>query len=289
MKAISSDLKFILFGVIFAIFWSSASVAAKIGVQTMEPLMLFQIRFFVAGIILLIYSYFYEEWRWPNKQEWKALAIFGFLNITLYLSFFVLAIKEVAAGIGSLSTSLSPLFMSIIGGVIFSKKIKRIHYLGLTFGLLGVYIAVIPLLQNAHATTKGLIFLLISMISYSLAAIYFAEKKWTLPRFAINGWQVLIGGILMLPLTLFLQEKKVIFNLSNIASIVWLILPVSILAVNIWLRLIRIDAVKASFYLFLCPIFGFIFSSIILKEPFTYYTFIGLILVLVGLYFGQKK
>jgi probable blue pigment (indigoidine) exporter len=289
LKKITPSGQFIILGIVFAMFWSSASVAAKIGVRTMEPLMLFQFRFFLAGILLLTYSFFFEKWRMPNRTEFKALAIFGFLNITLYLSLFVLAIKEVAAGIGSLSVSLGPLLMSFIGGLFLGKKIKAVHVFGLVLGVAGVGLAVSPLLQNSFASVRGLIYLFISMISYSIASIYFAEKTWTLPRFSINGWQVLIGGILMLPFTLFLKEKPVVFNLNVVYAILWLAIPVSLLSVNLWLRLLKIDSLKASFFLFLSPIFGFIYSSIILSEPFTWHTLIGLILVLLGLYMGQRK
>ncbi|MCP9770158.1 EamA family transporter [Lacihabitans sp. LS3-19] len=285
----NSGIQFIVLGVIFAIFWSSASVAAKIGVQTMEPLVLFQSRFFIAGVLMLGYSAIFEKWQWPSKEELKGLSIFGFLNITVYLSLFVLAIKEVAAGIGSLSVSLGPLLMAIISGLILGKKIKIQQIIGLILGFCGVFLAVWPLLQNSFATPRGLIYLLISMLSYSIAAVYFTEKHWTLSRIAINGWQVLLGGLFMLPLTWFLNEKPIIYNLSNSLSILWLVIPVSVLAVNLWLRLIKIDSVRASFFLFLCPIFGFIFSSFILDEPFTWHTMLGLVLVLGGLYLGQEK
>ena len=288
MRPLSQDLKFIIWGIVFAILWSSASVSAKIGVQSMEPLVLFQFRFILAGVLLLIYSYFFEDWKLPNKKEFIELAIFGFLNVTLYLSLFVLAITEVAAGIGSLSTSLGPLLMTILCGLIFDKKIKMIHFLGLFLGFSGVYITVIPLLGNSNATPRGLILLLFSMLSYSVASLYFASKKWSLTRLALNGWQVLLGGIFMLPLTIFFNKKPVIITLPALLSIAWLIGPVSILAVNIWLRLIKINTIKASFFLFLCPIFGFIFSSLFLNEPFTVHTIIGLIFVLCALMLGKK-
>jgi probable blue pigment (indigoidine) exporter len=289
MSEKTKHFKFLLWGLVFSIFWSSASVAAKIGVQSMEPLVLFQFRFLFAGFLLLVYSYFFENWRLPTRKEFVALLIFGVLNITLYLSLFVLAINEVAAGIGSLSTSMGPLLMTILSGLMLGTKTKAIHYLALFLGLCGVTVAVCPLLAHSFATPRGLAFLLGSMLSYSAGSIYFSQIKWTLPRLAINGWQVCLGGLCMLPLTLFLKEKPIVFTLQNSLSIAWLVVPVSILAVNIWLRLIRVDAIKASLFLFLCPIFGFLFSSLILHEPFTLHTLAGLGLVLVALFLGQKN
>jgi drug/metabolite transporter (DMT)-like permease len=64
---------------------------------------------------------------------------------------------------------------------------------------------------------------------------------------------------------------------------------VSIFAVGLWLKLIMIDSVRASFFLYLSPIFGFIFATVILLEPFTVHTLGGLIIVLISLYLGQKN
>lgn len=276
-------------GILFAALWSSASVAAKIGVTVMSPLVLFQFRFFLAAAILLVYSYFFEAWRWPSKKEWKQLAIFGFFNVTVYLSLFVLAIKEVAAGIGSLSTSMSPLMMAMIGGIFYGKKTSKLQIFGLVLGLAGVWVAVLPLLSHQLATVKGITFLLISILSYSWAALYYADINWSLTRYAINGWQVLFGAIFLLPFTFLLSEGQVRFSFTAMFSILWLVIPVSIISVNLWLRLLKIDPVKTSFFLFLSPIFGFIFATIILSEPFTIYTLAGLGLVLCGLYLGQRS
>jgi probable blue pigment (indigoidine) exporter len=280
---------FILLGVVFAGLWASASVAAKIGVTVMEPLMLFQHRFFLAGILLLLFSRVYEKWRWPNRKEWINLSIFGFLNVTLYLSLFVLAIDELAAGIGSLSTSLSPLMMSMIGSIFYKKKVSILQKVGLFLGISGIWLAVMPLLGNNYATVTGLVLLTVSMLSYSIAAFFYSEREWTLPRFAINGWQVFLGGLFMLPVTLFLKEQPVVYTSTSIVCILWLAIPVSIVSVNIWLKMLKIDPMKASYFLLLCPIFGFIFASVILGEPFTWHTMVGLILALVGMYLGQKS
>lgn len=283
------SVAFFLLGILFAALWSSASVAAKIGVTVMEPLVLFQFRFFLAAIILLVYARFFEKWRMPAGKEWVNLAIFGFFNITLYLSLFVIAITEVAAGIGSLSTSLSPLMMSLIGSLFYKKTIKLSQIIGLGMGMIGVWVAVIPLLGDQLATSRGLALLVISILSYSGAALFYADKEWRLSRYAINGWQVLFGGIFLLPVTIYCNEQPISFSATALWSILWLVIPVSIISVNIWLRMLKIDPVKASFFLFLSPIFGFLFASVILDEPFTLYTLGGLILVLAGLYLGQKE
>jgi drug/metabolite transporter (DMT)-like permease len=282
------NLKTILLGILFAALWASASAAAKIGLRSVEPLMLFQIRFLLAGVGMLVYSYFLQKDRLPQGKEWKNLTIFGLLNVTLYLSFFVLGINEVAAGIGSLSTATNPLFISILSAVWMSRKVKSSEWFAVLLGMIGVTFACFPLIQNSFATPMGLFYMFLCMLSYSIGTIYYSNIDWKLSRTAINGWQVFLGGILMLPITFMMHKKPNNYDLTFYLSEFWLIVPVSVIAVNLWLYLLKIDAVKASFFLFLCPIFGFSYAYFLLDEPITYHTFLGTALVIVGLYLGQR-
>lgn len=284
-----SKVKFVLLGVLFAIFWSSASSAAKFGLRSVEPLFLFQCRFFIAGILMLLYGLIVEKSRLPTQKEFKQLAIFGFLNITLYLSLFVLGVSQVAAGIGSLAVSLNPLIMMVLSAVFLGKQVKLKNIIVLLIGITGCGIAVYPLFANAYATPLGVTYLGVSMLSYSFAAIYFSSVKWELSRTVINGWQVFLGGVFLLPLTYLLNNGKNTLDLNFALSLIWLTVPVSIGAVSLWLWLLKQDTTKASYFLFLCPIFGFIYASIFLNEPFTVYTFCGLVLVLGALGLGQRK
>ena len=72
-------------------------------------------------------------------------------------------------------------------------------------------------------------------------------------------------------------------------SVFWLIIPVSIIALQLWFYLVKIDAVKASLWIFLCPVFGFANSFVLLGEPITWHTFAGTALVIAGLYLAQRE
>ncbi len=283
-------IKNLLIGISFAALWASASSATKIGIMSAQPLVLTNIRFFIAAALMLGFAYLIQKSRVPKGVEWQQLAIYGFLNVTAYLGFYFLAMQHVSAGIGSLSTATNPIFITIMTAFWLSRPIKILEVFGLIFGITGVGIATYPLIQNSFADIEGLILLGISMISYSIGTVYYASRKWTLPLIAINGWQIFFGGIFLLPFTLFLLDSsKNTFDLRFYGSLFWLVVPVSIGAVQLWLYLLKIDPVKASLWLFLCPIFGFGFAAMLLNEPITIYTTIGTFCVIVGLYLAQRE
>lgn len=282
-------MKNILIGLIFAMLWASASAATKIGLTVAQPLVIGNCRFFIAGALMLAYSYLLQKNRLPHGKEWQQLAIYGFLNVSLYLGLYVFAMKHISAGIGSLATATNPLIISVVSAFWLKRGIKTTEIIGLVLGITGVALATYPLLQASFADELGIILVSLSMLAYSVGTVYYSSQKWGLPILVVNGWQVLLGGIILLPITIYMSDwTKNTINLTFLSSVFWLVVPVSIGAVQCWLYLLRTDAVKASLWLFLCPIFGFIYAYFLLDEPITIYTCIGTLLVIVGLYISQR-
>jgi probable blue pigment (indigoidine) exporter len=283
------SLSFITTGLLFAILWASASVAGKFGLLSVEPLVLFNIRFLGAGFLLLAYTFISEKSRLPQKHELTSLTIFGAFNTTLYLGIFVIALQYTSPGITTLAVALNPLFISVMTAIWMKRKVTRLEWLSVLIGLAGVFVASYPLLINSEAKPIGLILLILSMAAYSAGAVYYANVNWTLSRISINGWQVFIGGILLIPFTILLHSSENTFDQTFWFSLLWLIIPVSIGAVQLWLRLLKTDAIKASLWLYLCPIFGFIYAAFLFHERITMYTTAGTALVLAALYIGQSQ
>ena len=92
-------IKNVLIGIAFAALWSSAGTASKIGILSVEPLVLTNIRFFLAMALMLSYAHFIQKKRLPKGKEWQQLAIYGFLNVTVYLGFFFIAMKSASESI----------------------------------------------------------------------------------------------------------------------------------------------------------------------------------------------
>ncbi len=284
-----SFTRYIFTGIIFSMLWASASVAGKFGLYSAEPLVLFNIRFLLAGGLMLTYAHVIKRNRMPAGEEWKHLTVFGAFNTGLYLGIFIIALQYITAGVTALAIALNPLFISLMSSIWSKRKVTATEWTSIGLGIAGVFVASYPLLNTKDVTTVGLLLLGLSMITYSYGSVYYASVKWTLERVVINGWQVLIGGLLISPFTFMLHSQPNHFDARFWLSLLWLIVPVSIIAVQLWLILLKADAVRASIWLYLCPIFGLLFSAFLLDEPLTLYTWIGTALVLCAVFIGQRK
>lgn len=278
-------------GFLFAALWASASTVTKLGLVVAQPLVIAVVRFAVASSIMLSISHIVTRQRLPAGKEWRQIAVYGLMNISIYLGLYVVAMQTVTAGIGALAVATNPVFISFLSVIFLKHKLNGKLIFSILICTAGVVCAAWPLFSEAAVTTKGLLILLFSMLSYSAGAIYFSAKDWNgLSLITINGWQTLLGGIFLLPFTLFFY-KSGSNHFGNVfwGSVLWLAIPVSIVAVQLWLWLLQINPVRAGLWLFLCPLFGFLIAAWITKDVISIYTVIGVTLVIAGLFLARMK
>ncbi len=237
---------------------------------------------------MLTWSLLVHRDRFPKGKEWKQLIIFGAFNTTIYLGVFIVALKEVTAGVTSIALALNPLMIGALTAMWLRARVSPWQWTSIAIGIIGVGVVAYPLLNEGYASPTGMALMAFCMLAYSFSSVYFTSVPWSLNRTSINGWQVMIGGLLLLPIAWLSAKQENQYDLRFWGSLFWLVVPVSIGAIQLWLYLLKIDAVRASLWLFLCPIFGLTFAAILLDEPITGYTVAGTGLVLTALFLGQR-
>ena len=287
----SSGWKFIAIGLLFAICWASASTVTKIGLTVAQPLVISVVRFFMAGILMLFISHAMLRQRLPKGKEWGKIAVYGLLNISLYLGIYVYAMQQVSPGLGSLAVAINPVIIMVVAAAWDHKALAARTVLSLLLCVAGVAIAAYPLVQGAYATMAGILILFSSMFVYSAGTLYFQRNSWEgLHLLTINGWQTLLGGVFILPVVVLTWRPEANqFNGSFWFTTIWLATVVSILAVQCWIYMLKHHGTRSSYWLFLCPIFGFIISNIVVDEPLGLHTLFGLLFVIGGLYWVLQR
>jgi probable blue pigment (indigoidine) exporter len=285
------NMKNFFIGLAFALLWSSASVTSKFALAGGQPpLWLMNLRYLMAAAVLMPIVHGIQRNALPKSTEWKSLFIYGALNNAGYISLFIYGLKGTSAGISTLALAINPLLISLSSSFFLDKKISKKIWLGLGLGTMGIICATYPLLRDAFVSLEGILFLGASMLCYSIGTVYYTTQNWTLPKLTINAWQVFFGAIVMLPITFLCNDiRQTQYTPQFWASILWLVFMVTIVAVQLWLNLLSIDPIRASFWIFACPIIGFFYAYWLLNEPITSYTLFGTLLVIGGLYVGKEE
>ncbi|HHY21385.1 MAG TPA: DMT family transporter [Bacilli bacterium] len=276
-----------LLGIFFTILWSSAAIAIKLGLQSTTPLALATSRFLIAGGLLFLYVYVVKRsYRWPSRTEWRQLFALGLLNTSIYLGASFWALTSVSAGIFNLFVTTNPFIVAFLSYLWLKRKITAREWCGMLIAALGLLIATWPSIAVSETSVIGIVVLAIGMVSMAVGSVYFNKRALQLPGVVVNTWQVMIGGIVLIPFTFLLEHQTffVEWDRNLLLSMAWLVLVISIGTMILWFYLLKQDAVRANNWLFLTPVFGYILASLFLGEPFTKYDLIATVCVMIGLF-----
>jgi drug/metabolite transporter (DMT)-like permease len=278
-------------GPLFAALWGSAAVASKIGLRSVQPFTLSFSRFVLASTLMLTIAHVWKKHPLPTGKQWKQLFIYGSLNIALYLGLYIRAIQEVSPGLGSLSVAVNPVLITVLAAIWNGQRVSYLQAFSLLLGIIGVAFCAFPLILDSYATLRGVLILLASTFFYSAGTIYFRKQVWKgMDTLTINGWQTFFGALLTLPVMLMTWRSEANqLDINFLSAVAWLAIMVSIAAVQMWILMLRNHSERSSWWLFLTPIFGFLYAHFLTGEPLGWYTLAGTIMVLAALWMAMRK
>ncbi len=272
-------------GLLFAALWATGSVAIKFGLDSADPLMLAAMRFLGTGLLFgpLYYSRKCAKF-WPSKAEWKPIFIYGLLNTTLTLGSFSASQRYASAGISTLFIAITPLVIASFGVGFSKRKLHKAELWGMLIAFSGLLLASLLDLREMTIKPMGIALLLTYVITYAFSSIYFSKLKLSLSNEVFNVWQVFWGGLILLPFAwLFGQNHVHYWDLNLFGTLLWMIIALSIVANQLWLHLLKIDAVAAGTWLYLVPVLGYAYGYLFLHERITIGAILGTLLVIAGL------
>ena len=270
-------------GIVFAVLWASASIAAKIGFKNAKPLTILDARFFLAAAVTLIIFQTGRERR-PVKGEWRHVITLGFTNSAVYLGCSWVGLHHVTVGLYGLFVAVNPFLVAIMSRVVLKRTIKPNQWFGMALSAAGLSLAIVPSIHTARADAFGIVLIAIAMVSYSVGTVYRTWSQTTLSPGVLNTWQITFGAFMILPFAIALNGPtmpNITWRLTG--ALLWSVFAVSVVANLMWFRLIAKDSVRASGFLFLTPIFGYIEAWAILGERVHWNDAAGAVVVFIGL------
>lgn len=284
----------IILAIICCILWGSAYPAIKIGYELFNindvgsKLIFAGIRFSLAGLVVLIYNLIMTKKIMFNKKDMMSISILGIMQTTLQYFFFYIGMSNTTGSKGSIINGMSAFFSIILSHFIYKNdKLNKNKIYGCLIGFIGIVIVNIDnSIENLFGSFSifGEGFVAISTLLVSISAIY--SKKITKDKDTIyvTGYQLFIGGLLLIVFGKILGGKIIINNMSSVLLLGYMVI-ISSVAFALWTNLIKYNKVGViSIYNFLIPVFGTILSGIFLKENiFKINILVSLLFVSVGI------
>lgn len=276
---------------IFLILWSTGYAVAKIGLQYTEPMTFLVMRFACVVIFMAVLFAVIRPPLPKTRGEWGHVAFVGFLIQAVYFGSNYFAFDAgIGAGTLALLMSLQPIVVALIAPKWTGERVGAAQWTGLGLGLLGAALVIGARAGIEPPSLIGLMFAATALIGITSGSLW--EK-----RFGVNHHPVtstLIGyaaGLIgILPALVWQGEMHVDWTWQFGASLAYLVICNSVIAVGLLLAMIRAgDVSRVSALFFMVPPLAALAAWVLLGEIMPPLAWAGLAVASLGVYLATRN
>lgn len=249
------------------------------------------LRFFIAGIMTLIFAKFIKQNIFNiKKRQWREVIIMGLLSTTAAYFFFNIANVNITSTINSTILAQSTIFFAAILAHFTYKndKLTPIKVIGLVIGFMGLIISQLTggvrLSDMFSFSLTGEGFMLIYGLLAALATMLAKRIGSTLNSFVMTGWNLIIGALGLYIIGFVMGGRLSAINWTVTGGALLIILAAaSAIPFSLWYWAAQYGNLgEITVYKFIMPISGSILA-VLLGESFTASLMVGLALVCLSI------
>ncbi|MCO5080495.1 MAG: DMT family transporter [Rhizobiaceae bacterium] len=277
------------------LFWGGNSVAGKLAVGNVSPMLLTTLRWGLAFVILLALG-------WPRirvdlpklRASWLFLLVAGMFGFTVFTVALYGALLFTTAVNTSIEQAAIPMVIFLANFLLFGLRVTATQVLGFFISIAGVLVVAShgdPFRLLALDVNVGDAIMLVAVLVYGLYSVVLRWKPQV-------HWQSLMAG-----LTFSAFVTSVPFALAEAASggmilpnatgwgiVAFTVVFPSILSQIFYIRGIElIGSNRAGLFINLVPICGTLLSLAILREQFHLYHAVALGMALGGIWLAERR
>lgn len=265
--------------------WGSTYLVTTEFLPPDRPLLASTLRALPAGLILLLMTR-----KLPSGVWWWRAVVLGVLNIGAFFYFLFLAAYHLPGGVAALVMSIQPMIVLLLGSLLLKDRIRPLHVGSCLLAAAGVALLVL----QPHAGLDGVGVLAGLLGALSMASGIVLTKKWGRPDdvslLAFTGWQLTVGGLVLLPVMLASEDLPDHLTWGNIGGYLYLGIIGALIAYVLWFRgLSRLPALAASFLSFASPLCATVLGYLFLDESLRPLQLAGAVAVVAAVVLAQPR
>lgn len=223
----------------------------------------------------------------PRRDWWWRAAVLGTLNIGAFFPLLFYAAYHLPGGVAAVVGAIGPF---VVAGLAYPLlgQIPTVRILtAAAVGMVGV--ALLVLRSSAALDGYGLLAVTIAVLFMSLGTVL--GRRWGIPEtpgfgrtrrlLALTGWQLTVGGLLLVPLTLLVEGLPARLTTVNVTGFGYLTVFGAVLAYSLWFRgVTRLSPARVSILSLLSPVVAALLGWVVLGQTLTEWQMVGASLVL---------
>ena len=256
------------------VIWGSTYLVTTEWLPPDRPFLAAFLRVFPAGLILILISR-----NRPEGRDWGKLLLLSLLNIGCFQAMLFIAAYRLPGGLAAVIGAMQPLVVVGLTWGIGKVKPAWITLFSCCLGVLGM--ALLILSPDTVMEPVGVLAAFIGAVSMALGTFLSRQWRTSLPLTAFTGWQLLLGGILLLPIALWKDMPLPSLSMTHVLAYGYLSLFGAVIAYFLWFRGIRrLSPVAVSALGLLSPLSATTLGWALLDESLAGLSLLGFVIVL---------
>ncbi|MFH0242147.1 EamA family transporter [Streptomyces sp. HK10] len=249
-----------------------------------RPLLAAVLRALPAGLLLLALTR-----RLPTGQWWWRAAVLGALNIGVFLALLFVAAYRLPGGVAATAGAVQPLIAAGLSAAVLGERFTVRTALAGVAGVAGVGLLVLR--ADAKLDAVGVAAALGGAAVMATGVVL--SKRWSAPAplLAVTGWQLVAGGLLLLPVALATEGPPPAgLTAGNLLGYGYLSVVGAALAYALWFRGIRaLSPTAVTFLGLLSPLVATALGRLVLGQHLTWAQTAGALTVLAALVAARTR
>jgi drug/metabolite transporter (DMT)-like permease len=277
---------------LFVLLWSTGFIGARLGLPDAGPLTFLSLRYAIVIVLMGALAWWLRA-PWPSS--WRVaghIAVSGLLVHAVYLGGVFTAIAHgLPAGLAALVVGLQPLLTALGARVFLHEQVRPVQWAGLALGVLGVALVVAH--KAGTVPTAAMLGMLapvfVALLGITAGTLY--QKRFC-PSFDLRSGSVLQffpSLVLTAGVALLTEEQTIRWSGEFVFALAWLVLVLSLGAVNLLNLLIRRgSAVHVASLFYLTPPATALIAWLMFDERLGPTALLGMGLAAVGVWLARQ-
>ncbi|WP_257351675.1 DMT family transporter [Pseudalkalibacillus decolorationis] len=272
--------------------WGSNFVFGKILVQDFSPTLLTSLRLFFIVLFLIGLSSWKKHFlKRVNKTDFIVILFLGVIGVFINQWSFFVGLQTADPTTSALILATTPILTTFLAAVFLKEKLTIRMLLGSIVAIVGIYFVVTKGNLSSVNMDKGLIWIVITMITFAIMIIMTRVLSQRIDPLTITLYSNIVGLIVSIPFAFSLDTPlRMSIDISDWAFLIGTAVIVHGIATLIWNNNIRyVDASKASILSNLEPFIAMIMGLILLYKPITGVEIVGSLFIVGGVVLSTSQ
>lgn len=276
-----------------AALWGGSYPAIRVAVAGVDPLLLAALRFDAIGVVVLAAAVLAGRRVRPARVDLASVALGGVVLVGVHNGLLFTGQARVSGAVGAVVLATVPIHSVALSALVLDDEPLTVpRVTGVLLGLVGVGVLAAPAPGTfASPDTLGVVLLLGSALAFAAGAVGLRRLDGTLPVVSLQGWAMLVGGIVLHGASVAAGEPQTAaWTTASAAAFAYLVLGAGVAGYLLYFSLLdRLGPVEINLVGYVAPVFAAVVDWLVAAAAITPNTLVGFVVVFAGFVLVKRR